>query len=133
MGDYDNDGDVDVFVVNMNDTPSLLRNEGGHRSNWLTVQVVGTRSNRDGVGTRIRVVNGDVTQTRTINGASSYMSHSDIRAHVGLGNNRHAALVELTWPDGEIQTVADVPANRLLVVRQGQGHDILPLGSASAP
>ena len=132
MGDYDNDGDVDIFVVNMNDTPSLLRNEGGHRGNWLTIQVVGTRSNRDGVGTRSRVVTGDVTQPRTVNGASSYMSHSDIRAHVGLGDERRATLVEFTWPNGDIQTVDDVPASRLLVVRQGQGHTILPLGSAPA-
>ena len=136
MGDYDNDGDVDVFVMNMNDAPSLLRNESDHAGNWLTIHVVGTRSNRDGVGTRIRVKTSDRTQTRTVNGASSYMSHRDIRAHVGLGAEQRAALVELTWPDGETQAIADVPANRLLVVRQGQGHDIVPLGSvpaASAP
>ena len=75
----------------------------------------------------------DRTQTRTINGASSYMSHRDIRAHVGLGKQRSAMLVELTWPDGEIQAISDVPANQLLVVRQGQGHDILPLGSTAPP
>jgi len=128
LGDYDDDGDVDIYVVNMNDTPTLLRNDGGNRANWLVVQVFGTASNRDGVGTRIRVVAGDRAQIRTINGASSYMSHRDIRAHVGLGNHTRADRVEVTWPDGAVQTIADVPARRLLVVHQARGHTLLELG-----
>ena len=129
LGDYDDDGDVDIFVVNMNDSATLLRNEGGNRSSWLSIQVVGTRSNRDGVGTRIRVVTPDRTQYRTVNGASSYMSHSDIRVHVGLGRQTRVDIVELTWPDGGVQSIADVPASRLLVVRQGQGHAVLEMGA----
>lgn len=130
FGDYDNDGDLDVFVVNLNDTPTLLRNDGGNRQNWLLVQVVGERVNRDGVGTRIRVDAAESAQWRTINGASSYLSHSDIRAHFGLGRQNRAAAVEITWPDGTAQRCENVPANRLLVVRQGRecsSRDLQPL------
>ena len=129
FGDYDNDGDVDVFVVNLNDTPSLLRNDGGNSHNWLTVQVFGTRVNRDGVGARIRLVAGGKTQWRTINGASSYLSHNDIRAHFGLDKQERVDLIELTWPDGTTQSVSHVPANHLLVVRQEEGHAILKMGA----
>jgi len=129
FGDYDNDGDPDIFVLNMNDAPTLLRNDGGNARNWLTVQVFGRRVNRDGVGTRIRLVAGGQILYRTVNGASSYMSHSDIRAHFGLGQHQRAERVELTWPDGTVQSVRDVPANRLLVVRQDRGHAVLEPGA----
>ena len=129
FGDYDDDGDLDIFVLDMNDFPTLLRNDGGNRSNWLTVQVFGTASNRDGVGTRIRLVADGREQYRTVNGASSYMSHSDIRAHFGLGGQTRVDLVELTWPDGTTQTLRDLPAGKLLVVIQGRDHSILEIGS----
>ena len=130
FGDYDNDGDVDVFVVNLNDAPTLLRNDGGNSHNWLAVQVFGSRVNRDGVGARIRLVAGGKTQWRTINGASSYLSHNDIRAHFGLGKQERVDLIELTWPDGTTQSVSHVPANRFLVVRQEEGHAILKMGAS---
>ena len=129
LGDYDDDGDVDVFVVNMNDTPSLLRNDGGNQQHWLTVQVVGTRANRDGVGTRMRLSAAGQSQWRTVNGASSYMSHSDIRAHFGLGPNERVDRIEITWPDGSTESIQDIPADKLLLVRQGQGHEILEAGA----
>ena len=136
LGDYDNDGDVDIFIVNMNDAATLLRNDGGNRSNWLAIQVFGNPTNRDGVGARLRVVTGDRTQIRTVNGASSYMSHRDIRVHVGLGQRREADRVEIAWPNGAVESIASVPANRLLLVRQGRGHAILEMGDnpfAAAP
>ena len=129
VGDYDNDGDSDVLVANMNDLPTLLRNEGGNRSNFLSIQVFGTRSNRDGVGTRVRLETARLSQHRTINGASSYLSHSDIRAHVGLGSRTGADLIEISWPDGSVDSIADVPANRLLVVYQGKGHFLCDPGA----
>jgi len=129
FGDYDDDGDLDLFVLNMNDVPTLLRNDGGNASSWFTVQVLGDPANRDGVGTKIRLVAGGKTQHRTVNGASSYMSHSDIRVHFGLGMLQRVERVELTWPDGTVQSVRDLPANRLLVVHQAQGHAILELGA----
>ena len=133
VGDYDNDGDGDVLVANMNDLPTLLRNDGGNRLNSIIIQVFGTRSNRDGVGTRIRLKTAGETQYRTVNGASSYLSHSDIRTHVGLGTSTQADLIEINWPDGSIDSIADVPANHLLVVYQGRGHFRYDLGANPHP
>ena len=129
VGDYDNDGDGDVLVANMNDLPTLLRNDGGNRLNSIIIQVFGTRSNRDGVGTRIRLQTAGETQYRTVNGASSYLSFSDIRTHVGLGTWTQADLIEISWPDGSVDSIADVPANHLLVVYQGKGHFRYDLGA----
>ena len=129
VGDYDNDGDGDVLVANMNDLPTLLRNDGGNRLNSIIIQVFGTRSNRDGVGTGIRLKTAGETQYRTVNGASSYLSCSDIRTHVGLGTRTRADLIEISWPDGSVDSIADVPANHLLVVYQGRGHFRYDLGA----
>ena len=127
FGDYDNDGDTDVYVMNLNDTATLLRNdrEGG---NWLVVQLFGSGANRDGVGATIRVTAGDRQQWRYISGASSYLSFNDLRAHFGLGDLGQADLVEIRWPDGTRQEVRSVPANRLLAVRQGGGSAVLERG-----
>ena len=137
FADYDDDGDVDVFVVNLNDTPTLLRNEligDGNRpdrgnwrasSNWLVVEVGGATAagvNGGGRGTRVRVVNGGHTQFRTIEGAGSYLSHSDQRAHFGLGSAQRADLVEVEWLDGSKQTATAVPANRTVTARGGRGR-----------
>ena len=128
FGDYDNDGDSDIFVVELNDAPTLLRNDGGNGHNWLKVQVVGSRSNRDGVGTRIRLVADGRSQWRTVSGASSYLSHNDIRTHFGLGEQRQAERIEIVWPDGTTYDICNIPANKLLVVHQGRDHTILELG-----
>ena len=129
VGDYDNDGDGDLLVANMNDLPTLLRNDGGNRLNSIIIQVFGTRSNRDGVGTGIRLKTAGGTQYRTVNGASSYLSYSDIRTHVGLGTWTRADLIEISWPGGSVDSIADVPANHLLVVYQGRGHFRFDLGA----
>jgi predicted nucleotidyltransferase len=133
FGDIDNDGDIDVFVSNLNDTPTLLRHDGDSRRNWLMVQVVGTRSNRDAVGTRLRLVAAGRSQWRTISGAGSYLSASDIRAHFGLGKIPRVEKVEVTWPDGTTRTVVDLPANRLLVIRQGGDYEIVDFSDAPSP
>lgn len=130
FGDYDDDGDVDLFVVNLNDTPTFLQNEGGNERNWLTVMVSGVRDNRDGVGARVRVVTPSGSQLRTVNGSSGYLAHNDIRVHVGLGEQPRAD-VEITWPDGTVQKIGGVPANRLLVVRQNGEHWIGEMGAVS--
>ncbi|MBI2501950.1 MAG: CRTAC1 family protein [Candidatus Latescibacteria bacterium] len=129
FGDYDDDGDVDVFVNNLNDTPTLLRNEGGNRQHWLMVQVFGTRVNRDGVGTRIHLKAGGLSQWRTISSAGSYLAINDLRAHFGLGQRTQVELVEITWPDGTTEAAADLPADQLLVFRQGSGHALLEMGA----
>lgn len=129
FGDYDDDGDIDLFVVELNDAPTLLRNDGGNAGNYLVVQVFGREDNRDGVGTRIGLQASGKRQWRTVNGAASYLSHSDLRVHFGLGAAQASDRVEITYPNGSTYAVENVPANKLLVVRQGQGHALLELGA----
>ena len=129
FGDYDNDGDTDVFVVNLNDTPTLLRNDRAENSGtWLMIKAFGRQDNRDGAGTRIRVRSDGYTQWRTINGSSSYLAHNDLRAHFGLGKSLIAEEVQLTWPNGTVDTVTDIPTNKILVVQQGGAYRVLAIG-----
>jgi hypothetical protein len=116
--DYDNDGDVDIFVLNLNSTPTLLRNDGGNRGNYLEIRTVGTRSNRDGIGTRIAVSAGGRVQYAEVQSGSSYLCYNDARAHFGLGEAPRAESVELRWPSGAVQTLSDVAANQILTVRE---------------
>ena len=129
FGDYDDDGDIDLFVVELNDAPTLLRNDGGNTGNYLVVQVFGREDNRDGVGTRIGLQAAGKRQWRTVNGAASYLSHSDLRVHFGLDAAQAIDRVEITYPNGSTYAIENVPANKLLVVRQGQGHALLELGA----
>ena len=129
FGDYDDDGDIDLFVVELNDAPTLLRNDGGNAGNYFVVQVFGREDNRDGVGTRIGLQAGGKGQWRTVNGAASYLSHSDLRVHFGLGAAQAIDRVEIIYPNGSTYAVENVPVNKLLVVRQGQGHALLKLGA----
>ena len=85
FGDYDNDGDVDVLVLNMNDYPSLLRNDGGNKNNWINIKLLGTQCNRTAIGARVRVVTGKHAQIDEVHTGTSVMSQSDLRLHFGLG------------------------------------------------
>lgn len=116
FGDYDNDGDVDVFIVNLNDRAVLLRNEGGNRGSWLTIRLVGRRSNRDVVGARVTLVAGDRTQVAQRTSASSYLSQNDHRLHFGLGDRKAADRIEIVWPSGVKQTLRDVPARQIITI-----------------
>ena len=123
FADYDDDGDVDVFVVNLNDTPSLLRNDLASGMNWLSVRVDGGADgevNGDGVGTRLRLVSSGSEQYRMISGAGSYLSHNDLRAHFGLGNQPQVDLLEITWPDGMTQTATSLSVNQTITVSRNQ-------------
>jgi enediyne biosynthesis protein E4 len=118
MGDYDNDGDVDVFVSNLNDRPSLLRNEGGNRRNWLGVKLVGHDSNRDGVGATVRLVAEGNMQTRHAIRGSSFLSSEDHRLHFGLGTSAVVDTLEVQWPGGVMQRLYAVTPNRYIVVHE---------------
>ncbi len=85
FGDFDNDGDVDVIVNNLDGPPSLLRNDGGNRNNWIMIKCVGTRSNRSAIGTRVKVTSGAHSQIDEVMSGSSYYSQNDFRLHFGLG------------------------------------------------
>ena len=121
FGDYDNDGDTDIFVVNLNQEAVLLRNDGGNRNNWLKIETVGVKSNRDGIGARIEVVTRSRTQIREVQAGSSYLSGHDLRLIFGLGAEAEAKEVTITWPSGLEQTLADVEANQFLIITEGAG------------
>ncbi len=115
-GDFDNDGDLDFFVLNIDQPSVLLRNDGGNRNNWLTVRLTGTKSNRDGVGARVIVRSGDFTQVAEKMSASSYLSQNDPRLHFGLGRRTSVDEVTIKWPSGKTQTLKGVAANQFLTV-----------------
>jgi hypothetical protein len=126
FGDYDNDGDTDALVMNMNEPPSLLRNEynrEGRRgvNNWLAVKLVGVKSNRDAVGARVLVRVGPHAQARVVASQSSYYSSNDPRLHFGLGASLKADQIEIRWPNGQAETLKDVPANRFVTIKEGVG------------
>ena len=118
VGDIDNDGDLDLLVLNLNGPARLLRNDGGNRGNWLMVRTIGTTSNRDGIGARIRVTAGGLTQLRDIRSSSGYLSQSDPRAHFGLGSAKTVDHLEIRWPSGRVSTIQNVKANQILTVTE---------------
>ena len=119
FGDLDDDGDVDVVLGNVGERAVVLRNEGGHRRGWLRIVPRGTRSNRDGIGARITVTGASgLVQHVTVSTAIGYLSASDRRVLVGLGNDASARRVEIRWPSGAVQTFADVAAGRTLVATE---------------
>ena len=120
-GDVDNDGDLDLLVINNGDRPNLLRNDGDNSANAVLVQVIGTTSNRSGIGTRLTLTTGGRRQVREIQSGSSYLAQNDLRAHFGLGGAERAERLEIRWPDGSTEVVENLPANHLVTVRQGKG------------
>ena len=123
FGDFDNDGDIDVLVMNMNEAPSLLRNEHASQgaNNWIKLKLIGGRSNRSAVGARVRLKAAARLQTQEISSQSSYYSHSDSRLHFGLGARTKADQIEIRWPSGATETIKDIAANRIVTVKEGEG------------
>ena len=122
FGDYDNDGDVDVLVLNMNDLPSLLRNDGGNKQNWIKIKLIGTKCNRTAIGARVRVVTGDHVQMDEVHSGSSVMSQGDLRLHFGLGKAETVDVIEVKWPTtGKLERFPQVKANQILTIREGSG------------
>jgi hypothetical protein len=104
FGDYDNDGDTDILVINMNDKPTLLRNDTVTQNHWIGLKLVGTKSNRDGIGARVTVQAGARRQRTEVRGDGSYISHSDIRPRFGLGSAARVDRIEIRWPSGTVDT-----------------------------
>ena len=119
LGDYDDDGDIDILVANCGQPARLLRNDGGNRAgNWLMLRLVGTAANRDAIGARVRVRAADLVLVKDVRGSKSYLSQSDLRVHFGLGD-RPVDAVEITWPGGLRETWRDLQANRCWTLVEG--------------
>ena len=119
FGDFDNDGDVDVLVFNMNEPPSLLRNDYGGPNHWIAVKLEGTVSNRAALGATVRVTAGGRTQAQAVLSQSSYYSHDDLRLHFGLGATAVADKIEVTWPSGRVETLTGIRGNRVISIKEG--------------
>jgi hypothetical protein len=120
FGDFDNDGDVDVLVMNMNEPPSLLRNDVSSGGHWLKVLLVGVTSNRSAIGARVVARYGGRSQAQEVTAQSSFYSVNDRRLHFGLGAAASADLT-IRWPNGAAETLSGVEGNQLIVVREGSG------------
>ena len=120
FGDFDNDGDMDILVINLNEPPSLLRNDVSGDNRWLKVKLTGVESNRSAIGARVTAKYGGKVQVQEVLSQSSFYSASDFRLHFGLGQ-ADAADLEIRWPNGKRETVARAPANHLVVIREGSG------------
>ena len=117
-GDFDNDGRVDALVVDSEGKPLLLHNESAPVGHWLSLKLVGTKSNRDGIGAIVTVKAGGLTQTRLCHTDGSYLSASDVRVHIGLGKAAVADTITIHWPSGHKDTLHHVFADRFLTVRE---------------
>ena len=120
FGDFDNDGDVDILIVNLNEPPTLLRNDLSGHGHWLKVLLEGTVSNRSAIGAQVVAAFGERKQAHAVLAQSSYLSVNDRRLHFGLGDATAASL-EILWPSGARENVADVAADQLVVIREGSG------------
>ena len=122
LGDYDNDGDLDLLVSNNGQTGELVRNDRANDHHWLAISLEGVTSNRDGIGARIKVVAGGHAQHAQSKGGTSYLSSSDPRIFFGLGSQAKADVVEIVWPSGTVDRLDDVAADQFLTVKEGVGR-----------
>jgi len=120
FGDFDNDGDLDILIMNQNEPPSLLRNDVSGDYHWLKVKLVGTKSNRSAIGATVVASYGGKKQAQAVMAQSSYLSVSDRRLHFGLGAAA-AADLEIRWPNGARETIPQVAAGQLVTVQEGAG------------
>jgi hypothetical protein len=121
FGDYDNDGRMDILINPVNAVPELLRAESVNQNNWIKIKTVGTKSNRNGIGARIKCVTTDGSQIDEVRSGGSYYSQNDLRVHFGLGKNQKVISIDIHWPSGLVETLNNVAANQLVVVKEGAG------------
>jgi hypothetical protein len=127
FGDFDNDGDIDVVVNTVNDFPQLLRCDATLKNNWIKVRTIGVKSNRSGIGARLRCVTrppdekNPHQQIDEVRSGGSYISQNDLRVHFGIGKAQRVELLEVRWPSGALDTFKDLKANQLYYLTEGRG------------
>ena len=121
FGDFDNDGDIDVVINTVNSTPELIRNDQKSGNNWLKIKLIGVKSNRDGIGARVKITTDDGTQMDEARTSNSYYSSNDSRLNFGLGANKIVKKVEIKWTSGQVDTLNDVAVNQFIIVKEGVG------------
>ena len=121
IADYDNDGDTDIAINNRGDYPSLLRNDGGNANHWLEILLIGTKSNRDGVGSRVKLSAGDLVLYDQRKGGMSYQSAQDPRLHFGLGQHTKVDSIEIVWPSGDVTKLRNINADQIIAIKEATG------------
>jgi hypothetical protein len=121
VGDIDNDGDLDLLIANVGQTTDLLRNDGGNRSNYLLLRTIGSKSNRDGIGARLKLSVGGKNLVREVRAGSSYLAQNDLRVHFGMGQAQSADRLEIRWPSGATDVLVNIGANQIITVEEGSG------------
>jgi hypothetical protein len=119
FADFDRDGDIDVLVMNMNEPPSLLRNDYRGPNGWLAIELEGVKSSRDGLAATVRVTTGDRVQAQAALSQASYYSHNDLRLHFGVGARARVDRIEVRWSSGIVDVVRDVPVRQVVKMREG--------------
>jgi hypothetical protein len=120
FGDFDNDGDMDILVMNMNEPPSLLRNDVSGSHHWLKVLLFGTKTNRSAIGTRVVASYAGRRQAQEVSAQSSFYSANERRLHFGLGTAMSADLT-IRWTNGATESIPNVAADQLITIREGAG------------
>jgi hypothetical protein len=121
FGDINNDGNVDIVVLNVGEPPSLLLNLTESRNHRVLFKLVGTKSNKAAIGARVTVKAGGLVQFSEVRGGASYLSQNDLRLHFGLGSNEKMSEVNIRWPNGETEVLPDVPADFIYTLVEGAG------------
>lgn len=121
FGDFDNDGDIDIVINNVNAAPELIRNDVRSPNNWLKIKLVGVKSNRDGIGARIKLTTEDGAQIEEVRSGSSYYSQNDLRVNFGVGRSAKIKSVEVHWTSGQVDTLSDFAVNQIITIKEGNG------------
>jgi enediyne biosynthesis protein E4 len=121
FGDFNNDGCVDILINPINDSPELLRCTSQTKQNFISIKLVGTKSNRSAIGARVRCITGDHQQVDEVRSGGSFYSQSDLRIHFGLAKATRIDNLEIRWPSGQLERFSDVPVNRFLKIKEGEG------------
>jgi enediyne biosynthesis protein E4 len=119
FGDFDNDGDVDALVMNMNEPPLLLRNDLKSDNNWLSIKLIGVKSNRSAIGSKVTIKIGEKILMQEVTSQTSYYSHNDFRLHFGLGANKQVDSIEIRWANGDTETVKNIASNQFISIKEG--------------